>query len=201
MATPEQEGKLTRAELKRRKVSSIFTMALSMIREGGVEHLTMRALAERLEMSLSNLQYHFKNKEVLLVALMSSFLEDYLQDNWHKKGQGQQDFEETFYGMLTHSSYEDCAVVFKEVWAMSDRYPALESALNAYYEKVHDLLSEWVQQSARVDCRRETAQKIASLLLPFFEGYCVTRAALPADPALLSKTLSQMVRTLLADSV
>lgn len=200
MVTPKKEGKPTRAEQKRQKVSAIFAMALSMLREGGVERLTMRALAERLDMSLSNLQYHYKNKDILLAALLTSFLDEYLQTSWRQGGRGQGKLEEIFHAILTHPSYEDCAVVFKEVWALSHRNPALETALAEYYTQVRDLLAHMVRSSEPDTCTPETALKVAGILLPFFEGYCVTRSAVSPDPAILAHTLSQMVGAILKDS-
>ena len=56
----------------------ILDTALSMFRERGYEQTTMRAIAEKAEVSLGNAYYYFRSKEHLIQAFYQSMHDDHL---------------------------------------------------------------------------------------------------------------------------
>lgn len=192
MPTLEKEKKTSRAEQKKLKIAAIFKAAMDLLQEGGLEKLTMRRVADKVGMSLGNLQFHFKTKEVLLSALLGHFLEQYLEENWGNReegGESSAELHQVFYDILTHDSFETVTLIFKEIWAASGRHSEVGEALKEYYRKLHGFIGQLICQTVDGEVSGEQAEAIADILMPFFEGYCLTRHALAADPAQLSKRL------------
>ena len=61
------------------KIEHILNCAMTILKELGDQGLTMRKVAEAADMRLSNVQYYFKTKELLLGALLEGFLLDYAE--------------------------------------------------------------------------------------------------------------------------
>lgn len=58
------------------KVSQILDCALKLLIETGDSGLTLRKIADCAEMRLSNVQYYFKSRDDVLVAMVSRYFED-----------------------------------------------------------------------------------------------------------------------------
>src|SRR5687768_14605648 len=56
----------------------ILDTALEMFRERGYERTTMRAIAEKADVSLGNAYYYFHSKEYLIQAFYQTMHEDHL---------------------------------------------------------------------------------------------------------------------------
>ncbi|WP_421782188.1 TetR/AcrR family transcriptional regulator [Kiloniella litopenaei] len=181
----EQQNNLKRA--------AIAAATLALLEEYGGEGLSMRRVAERSGMSLGNLQYHYKNKEELLSAILHNFLTEYLDKNWGERKNCS--LEQIFIEILTHDSFDSCAVVFKELWSLSTRHDAIEVMLDTFYQQTHKLFCQLLTMSCRVSVEHEKITRIVNILLPFFEGYCVTQKALRADPKILAKDLAALVES------
>ncbi len=177
---------------------------MALLIQGGGENLSMRKIAEKAGISLGNLQYHYKTKEDLLTALLNEFLDQYLNENWMLEGSrhipNDRQLEQMFWGIVTHDSFEDCSVVFKELWALSQRNEEIEKALMIYYKKTHSFLCDTIGQlHGRVDDPR--ISRVVDILIPFFEGYCITKKALSSDPALLARDLSMITNSYLGEGI
>lgn len=67
---PSDSGEFSQKELM------ILDRALDMLKETGDSGLTMRKLAERAGMRLSNVQYYFKSRDHVLKAMATRYFED-----------------------------------------------------------------------------------------------------------------------------
>lgn len=196
MSNTKIDKKPTRAELKKLKIDSIFTSAMTLLKQGGIESLSMRAIAENVGMSLSNLQYHFKTRDDLLVSLLGNFLNEYILEsklNDNEKTKENSELDVIYHQLLTHESMDRCALVFKEIWAYSHRSDRMNVALSNYYMKLHellcDILSLW---SADARISHKNIVRCVDIILPFFEGYCITKSTFQRDPKELSKDLKDI---------
>src|SRR5215468_12059680 len=70
-----EPAKTTKGEQTR---AVILETALELFRERGYEETTMRAIAERAEVSLGNAYYYFKSKEHLIQAFYSRLQDAHL---------------------------------------------------------------------------------------------------------------------------
>lgn len=78
---------------------------------------------------------------------------------------------------------------FREMWALSARDKEINKQLVKYYKTLFNNLSKLFIAV----CESETAaEKAASLLLPYFEGYSLTVGALPQEKQETAKMLAQL---------
>lgn len=201
MAPSKIGTKPSRAELKMIKVKSIFSSAMKLLNEGGIESLSMRAVSEDAGMSLSNLQYHFKTRDDLLVALLGDFLQEYIRESQVISDNGLQSnfsLKSFYFLLLTHESMDRCAIIFKEIWAYSHRSNRLNDAITEYYKNLHKLLcsviSQWDENAQITD---KNIIKCVDVILPFFEGYCITKSSIQSDPKVISEDLEKISLTIL----
>jgi len=72
-----EEKQETRAPLSRERV---LAAAIELADQGGIESLTMRALAERLDVEAMSLYYHVANKEALLDGVAEMVVSEVLEE-------------------------------------------------------------------------------------------------------------------------
>jgi AcrR family transcriptional regulator len=186
------------------KIEHILNCAMNILKESGDQGLTMRKVAEAAGMRLSNVQYYFKTKEWLLGALLEGFLLAYAesmqllslpkQDNSEKKS------SLLALHILTDIESSDCAVIFKEMWAIAERNSAVKKAVDEYYKKLNAMLFEALKQAAPENCQGQQLDNAVALLLPFIEGYCITSANLNVSTKKLSEQLGSILYKLLSES-
>ena len=183
-----------RRESVAEKRTRILEAALDLLRTGGVESMTMRMIADRCSISLGNLQYHFKNRPAVLEALAQGFLETYLaQTRQALARKGHPDLESCLQYLFEQEVEEDCAAVFKELWALSHRDPTCRAALERYYQDLRENLAAWLEEVVP-DRTGDWAAELAVLLIPFLEGICITKAHLEYDTRRISGMLAAMAK-------
>ena len=87
----------------------------------------------------------------------------------------------------------DCAVVFKELWAIAERNVAVRHAVANYYQDLHKMLFDVLEKVAAKGCQRQRIDKAVGILLPFIEGYCITHSALQVSAEELSEQLAGLL--------
>jgi hypothetical protein len=155
-------------------------------------------------MRLSNVQYYFKTKELLLGALLAGFLLEYAesmqllslpkQDNLEKK------LSRLALHILTDIENSDCAVIFKEMWAIAERNSTVKKAVDEYYKKLYAMLFEALKQAAPQNFQVQQLDNAVVILLPFIEGYCITSSNLNVSTKKLSEQLGVILYNLLSES-
>jgi len=168
-------------------------MALELLREAGDQGLTMRQVAVRSGMSLSNLQHYFRNKDTLLVGLIDYYLEDCLQGMNSQLREIDADGPARFIAMVAFTlespEAEPICRTFKEIWAIAERNPTIKNHLAVYYRTWVDLLGQELSAIAP-DCPQQRIDQAVSMLVPLIEGYAVTRTALPLDAASMTTLIA-----------
>ena len=186
------------------KTEHILNCAMAILKESGDQGLTMRQVAATADMRLSNVQYYFKTKELLLRALLEGFLVEYAESMQVFSFPEQQDSEKKLGLLVLHILNDiessDCAVVFKEIWAIAERNSAVKKAVDEYYKKLHAMLFEALEQTAPENCQRQQLDNAVAILLPFIEGYCITSSNLNVSTEKLSEQLGHMLYKLLSES-
>ncbi len=175
------------------KIEHMLNCAMTLLKDSGDQGLTMRKIAETANMSLSNVQYYFKTKELLLGALLEGFLLDYAESMQLPSVSAKHGSEEKLRLLialiLDDVDSSDCAVVFKEILAIAERNSAVKKAVDEYYKKLHAILFEALKQAAPENCQDQQVTNAVAILLPFIEGYCITSSNLNVSTQQLSQQL------------
>ena len=184
------------------KISHIFSCTMSLLKESGDQGLSMRKIAEKADMRLSNLQYYFKTKELLLSALFGSFLEEYSKSvqsiQFDQHSNPQQQLQHLLFYILSDIEKAECAVIFKELWAIAERNSAVKVALDQYYDDLYQMLFDILSTLVAETKRAKDIHRAVSILLPFIEGFCITRKNLPVATADLADQLAVMIHHIIS---
>ncbi|MEM9304123.1 MAG: TetR/AcrR family transcriptional regulator [Pseudomonadota bacterium] len=160
----------------------IVECALALLREHGDHGLTMRQVAKRCGMTLSNVQYYFGNRNDLLTAMADRYfgrcLEDIRQlpplppDAAESGG-----LRNMLEGFLAHGlEVSEMCRVFREYWAIATREDAVADYLVRYYRELATILSEKLQPLA---ASPEALARAVAVIIPYVEGYSITAPAHP----------------------
>jgi len=182
------------------KVVKIVGCALEIIRDRGDVGLSMRQVAARAGMSLSNLQHYFKNKDELLKAMVDYYfglcertMKERMEATAHLSRQ-EQVRDLILFGLEYGGELTEICRIFREFWAIATRNAAVNSHLEAYYSVYARLLGEGLEGTG---VGPETARKTVGLLLPYFEGYSITSRALPISRDEIAEMLTMLTFSIL----
>lgn len=185
------------------KEQLILECALDLLKETGHAGLSMRKLAERAGMRLSNLQYYFKSQDDVLKAMASQYFAACTQQiiQLTEDSPGATPRARCHLLILTGLQHgdglSDMCRIFRELWAISSRNAAIRDHMAAYYRSFAALISGFVLGDDADQTRRD---RLASLLLPFFEGYSVTASAVPLPTAELAEMLTDLAMSVAASA-
>ena len=160
----------------------IIESAIAVLKEVGTEGLTMRRVAAESSMSLGNLQYHFKDKTALMGGLAELYFNEcstLLAEYQHTPEDGtiEEKLNHLILEILDHVDHiSDMCKIFREIWALATRNDKLHSQLVEYYKTYFENLTQLLNPLCSDD---KSAKKMASLLMPYIEGYSITVKALP----------------------
>lgn len=185
---------------KNPKIPLIIECALELMRDHGDHGLTMRQVAAKAGMSLSNLQYYFKNKNALLKGMVDFYfghcdglLANHIRasQNIHPHEQIRQMIE---FGLSHGETITEICKIFREFWAIATRNEEINAYLKTYYKNYADNLSQLLTPMA---VHPGSALKAASLLMPYFEGYAVTAHGIPLEKGQILDMLTDIIITIL----
>lgn len=178
--------------------SQIMQAALVLLKESGVEGLTMRKVAAASGRSLNNVQHHFTNKDYLLEC-MAKFYFDICDDiaEQYVPCQEAQDPKSQLYDVILYSlnhadQINDACLVVRELWAISTRNKDVETQLIHYYSAYFDKVCAVLEPFSR-----ENAKKATSILLPYIDGYSIQHKSLPLSKEEIAQVLTDSLFSIL----
>ncbi|KPV95261.1 Nucleoid occlusion factor SlmA [Pseudoalteromonas sp. P1-9] len=175
------------------KNKKILQVATQLLKSEGDMGLTMRKVATSAGMSLSNVQYYYTNKNVLLQAIADQYFDECVTQL--KQQTPLESFEELHLFIISQLNYarelSDMCRIFREYWAISTRNDAINEYLRRYYETVYTVICDVLRPLSRDDC---TLKKSAALLVSFVEGYSITGKFMPVDTESIASTLVEAAR-------
>lgn len=180
--------------------AQIIEAAIQVLQSFGTEGLTMRKVAGEAEISLGNLQYHFKDKASLMAGLAEHYFAECSEmlDRYERApstGSREEDLNHLLQFLLGHVDHaeeitEMCRV-FREMWALSSRDSEIHRQLNDYYEVTVDKLVALLLPFCSDE---KAAKRFASFVLPYMEGYSITGGALPIQKNEIVQILTETSR-------
>ncbi len=132
-------------------------------------------------MSLSNLQYYYKDKDLLLIATVEFYFESCKEELTKAIKLLTADSipdKNIFLGKVLNmllidgrSSHQ--ILMFQEIWTLAARNKELRNAVDTYY-KTYCL---WLVDLISIFCTKP--EEIVSFLIPFIEGYTIVNNVIP----------------------
>lgn len=182
------------------KIPLIIDSTLTILREQGDQGLSMRQVAAKSGMSLSNLQYYFKNKNELLKGMISFYFGECGSSFDAKmaevKGKSpREQVVELINYELDHNG-NDSYETFHQIWAIANTNEEVRAHLKSYYFDLSEKLSHFFSPLV-ID--EDSIPRIVSLLLPYFEGYSITSFAIPPDRNQIAETLVDTIMPMIKE--
>lgn len=179
----------------------ILSAGLQLLKEVGCEGFSLAKVAESANLAQSAVLLHFKNKTVLLDILFSDFIDAYFVHlrNYRppKSKLAEQALGSLLLHMLRYRESPLCVQLFKEFWVFSNHNKIGYLALDQYYRQLHAVIVEQLTTIAPAGCTEQKIEFSASILLPFVEGYSITRTTLPISILQLVEQLSLVLKRIL----
>lgn len=176
------EGQAIRSPTLSAKEISILDCALKLLIETGDSGLTLRKIADCSQMRLSNVQYYFKSRDEVLVAMVARYFDECtanllkLTEN-SKATTRRERVRFLIQSGLSHGQeISDMCRAFREIWAISSRSTVIEDCLMKYYRGFAEVMADFALEGDPDEAGRA---RLKALLVPYFEGYSVTARSLP----------------------
>ena len=167
--------KKTQSALKKR---AILKTTRQMLAEQGGSQLTMRKLADAAGVRLSNIQYHFGSRDILLQALLTDFLEEARSSmdrfNGTTTGDLEKDLCILFKAVIDGLDKDNASAVFKELWAECQHSKPMSSAMTDYYTGLSEFYSSLLSELTGQTARSKQIKAAVTVLMPLLEGHCIT---------------------------
>ncbi|WP_052261223.1 TetR/AcrR family transcriptional regulator [Ruegeria sp. ANG-S4] len=181
------------------KEARILDCALKLLIEAGDAGLTMRRIADCADMRLSNVQYYFKSRDDVLIAMVEQYFdacaENLLKLTEESKAQTRRERVRFLVSAgLSHGlEISDMCRAFREIWAISSRNAIIDTCLTGYYRRFADVMADYAFGE---DLEAADRDGLKALLVPYFEGYSVTARALTLDTSVIAEMLTDIVLSL-----
>ncbi|WP_019616045.1 TetR/AcrR family transcriptional regulator [Psychromonas ossibalaenae] len=183
------------------KRDHISCCAMQVLKESGCAGFSIENVAVQANLELSTVLLYFKNKEILVESILISFVEQCtahlksfkIEENRH----ADKALNQFFLDVLEYRESDACAAVFKELWAVSLHNKELRLVLDQYYRELYQIVFQQLQTAAPEFCDELKIDHAVCFVLPFMEGYSLTRSTLPASVLFLSEQLSKVVKDIL----
>lgn len=178
------------------KSEKVIDCGLELLKERGDHGLTMRQVALKAEMSLSNVQYYFKDKNDLLTAIADRYFNECLEDIEKKPALAsganlQSDLSKLLREFLKHGlEVSEMCRIFREYWAIATRNQTIENYLSDYYRRLAEILSDKLRN---ISASEKAVLKAVSVIIPFVEGYSITAPSLPENINGMTDLLTKFV--------
>lgn len=179
----------------------VLDAAESLLLESGNSELTMRKIAQRAGMSLGNLQYHFSNRDAVLVAVLRRFVERYEDGLLRLTQRPEHDLTASlhmlFLDVFNYPDLDAYAAMFKELWAASSHSIEMKKALTTYLEQLTQSYQRTLTNLAPSRTSPQQIKRATMVLVPLLEGYCLAKDAIHVPPHELASEYAKVISQIL----
>lgn len=180
---------------KEERLNKILITTIDLLTKEGAENLSMRKVATTAGLSLSNLQYYYKDKNLLLIATVEFYFESCKKELSQAikilsvdSTPDKNIFLEKILNMLLidgRSSHQ--TLMFQEIWTLAARNKELQDAVETYY-KTYCL---WMIDLVSTFCKKP--DEIVSFLIPFVEGYTIVSNVIPLNKEGVTEMMVKLI--------
>lgn len=154
----------------------ILDAAEQLMIEEGYHNFSIRKVANKAEITVGNLQYHFATKALLIEAMLDQCIGRYLELFARTRAESGDDPREQLKHLI-HVIYADLNTrtttrFFPELWSLSNHEPYATKLMDAMYARYRAVLVE-VIQAINPSLKPREANQLALFMSASIEGHTV----------------------------
>jgi|TARA_R110002049_G_scaffold84716_3_gene215578 AcrR family transcriptional regulator len=155
--TPPPKMKITIVQTRHEKGNSskgqetllkILSAARSVLVDVGYNAFTMRKIAETADMSIGNLSYYYKSKQLLLSDLLDAVIERYLRifdDITRDKNlTDEQKMKQVICSIILDCERKETTHFFPELWALANHNEEAAAGMDLLYERARSVIDRLI---------------------------------------------------------
>ena len=152
----------------------------------------MRKVAACVNLSLSNVQYHYKTRDELIKGLLSVYIDDFKLMVSEYPANGKEDLKRLIQEILIVESDND-EVKYSTALTSFAEQEEISQYFNEFLSEFYDLFCECLGRISGKDSVNSGIQKAASILVPLVNGYGLASRCISLNPQDLATELSEIV--------
>lgn len=176
----------------------ILDSARDVLSREGSADFSMRKVAAAADMSLGNLQYHFKTKEALFQGLMDQYLSEYEQkhDEYMEEPLNREILSTFIREVLEDEVSDEEGEVYRVLYSFAEASDLSEEIKSSFARKVYGLLFSLLSHTES-PASEENIHLACSLLIPYIDSYGYFHDKIGSDLDSLVNLLTDTVGRLL----
>ncbi|MBN3787675.1 TetR/AcrR family transcriptional regulator [Burkholderia sp. Ac-20353] len=146
-ATPGENRVLT--EKGRNTAARVIEAAIDFVVYEGYDALTMRKVAAKVGMSLSNLQHYFKTRDDLMATVIQTTIEQYVvtaSTFFDPSRSPRENLEAMVRFLINDIKQPKVQSLFGAIWALAQTHDFARSLMDAMYVEERKMLARFVQE-------------------------------------------------------
>lgn len=172
-----------------------------VLKEFGIVAFSLQKVSQQSVVDLAEIHFHFKNENELLVTLLTIFTDQqsvYLQNyKVTESRDAKQTINLWLLNLLEQRESDNCCNFLKQFWCIALHDQQVHLVLDQYYRKLEKILADKLVVITSGTCSSQKIENASCFLLPFIEGYSLTRPTLPVSVLQLSEQLSESLYRIL----
>lgn len=150
----------------------ILNCARFVVRTEGSAGFSMRLVAVAADMSLGNLQYHFRTKARLFEALLRQYLSQYREgvEELMTGPLTRERLSEFILAVLNDEANDDERDIYAALYSYAEAGGLSDDAMDQFVKELYELLLDLLE-STECDTPKNNLHLACSLLIPYFGAY------------------------------
>ena len=179
----------------------VIEAGTQVLKEFGIIAFSLQKVSQESAIDLTEIHFYFKNESALLVTLLATFTKQqsvYLQN--YKvivESDVKQMINLWLLNLLEHRESDSCCNFLKQFWCIALHDQQVHLVLDQYYRQLEKILADKLIVITSGTCSTQSIENASCFLLPFIEGYSITRSTLPVSVLQLSEQLSESLYRIL----
>lgn len=153
---------------------NILNAAETLFLEQGYHALSLRNIASAAQLSMSNLQYYYPNKDHLIQALMDKIVQAYLDQFNQLLQEAGDDPQEQFKVVISHVikdlNEQKTTAFFPELWALANHTEHIMEIMDDMYDKYRKVVETTIKNINK-SLSAEQARKLTLFITSSIEGH------------------------------
>lgn len=158
----------------KKTVDRILSAATAVLIDNGYHNFSLRRVADKAGVKLSNLQYYFSSKGSLVQAMLNEEIQGYLDlfEEIRSRGKPRDQLVEIITTVMTDLGERKTTVFFPELWSLANHDANVDIFMEEMYSKYRDVLNAIILD-INPELTKKQARRLSLFISSSMEGHTV----------------------------